>query len=151
MVLRFLIYNQRAANPSQISATNLFQRFTLATFKNYFFSLFDMTTIQSIPEEILLTVFSNLSGQDLIQCQYVCRSWFIPGRVKFLNRKVILTNTTKNNDSVPRSTEIPTLDSWQQSERLKLPIQMHRMSTIQSLTIFYFDSLILKVWPLVNR
>lgn len=53
------------------------------------------TAIQNIPEELLLVIFNNLSGRDLIQCEQVCRSWYIPARVKYLNRRVVLKNNSR--------------------------------------------------------
>lgn len=54
-----------------------------------------MTTIQDIPEEVLLVIFDNLFGRDLINCQLVCQSRYTPARVRFLNQKVVLRNTSR--------------------------------------------------------
>lgn len=45
-----------------------------------------MTTIQSIPDEILLTIFEQLDANDRFQCQKVCRSWYNQGHIAFLNQ-----------------------------------------------------------------
>lgn len=37
-----------------------------------------MSAIQQLPQEILLTIFELLSRADILQCQIVCRCWYIP-------------------------------------------------------------------------
>lgn len=45
---------------------------------------FTMTCIQKLPEEILRLIFNNSQLNDLQQCQKVCKAWYYPAHVKFL-------------------------------------------------------------------
>lgn len=44
-----------------------------------------MTSLQNLPEEIVSLIFSEFTQRDLQQCQRVCRAWYSPAHVKFLN------------------------------------------------------------------
>lgn len=40
-----------------------------------------MTTIQKLPEEVLLLIFQDFTIKDLMECQKVCQSWYRPAHV----------------------------------------------------------------------
>lgn len=77
--------------------------------QKFLFLFVAMSVIQNIPEELLLDIFSNLSRQDLLKCQYICRVWYIPAHITLLTN-VELRNITKtirfitaiNQNSSPR-------------------------------------------------
>lgn len=43
-----------------------------------------MTTVNNLPEEVMLMIFEKLHIHELDEAQKVCRAWYFPGHVSFL-------------------------------------------------------------------
>lgn len=43
-----------------------------------------MTTYRELPEEVLRIIFANLDNKDILNCQYTCRSWYLPAHISLL-------------------------------------------------------------------